>query len=146
MRRTFAGFVPPLLAALAFTALPLGTAVAGPPEGASGKMVLDKVEDWVRHYRREKDDEKRSKMLDKLKQPVDARVLVVLGEEVEKCLALAEEKGDLTLSGITAMVLLGEWYGGNGKNAGLDVLVRTGKNWWRENRADLRRRARQLPR
>jgi hypothetical protein len=39
MRRTFAAFVPPLLAALAL--LSPEKAVAGPPEGASGKMVLD---------------------------------------------------------------------------------------------------------
>jgi hypothetical protein len=37
--RTFAGFVPPLLAALAL--LPPGKALAGPPEGASGKLVLE---------------------------------------------------------------------------------------------------------
>ena len=49
MPRKTSASVLPLLAVLAL-ALP-GKAVAGPPEGVSGKMVLDEAADGLRRYR-----------------------------------------------------------------------------------------------
>jgi hypothetical protein len=70
-------------------------------------MLLDKVEDRVWRYRREKDDEKRSAMLAKLGRPQDARVVVVLGETLEQYLAL-RDKGEITESGQMAGFLLSD--------------------------------------
>jgi hypothetical protein len=58
MPMTFARFVPLLLAALA-PVMPPGKALAGPPEGTPGEMVLDKVEDGLRKYRKEQDIDRR---------------------------------------------------------------------------------------
>ncbi|HEX5269790.1 MAG TPA: hypothetical protein VFW33_04845 [Gemmataceae bacterium] len=73
-RTTFAAL--PLLAALAL--LSPGRAVAGPPEGASGRMVLDEVADGLRKYRREEDDAKRIAWLRRLAPTRDARVAAAL--------------------------------------------------------------------
>ena len=64
MPRMFAGLLPPLFAVLAL--LTPNRAVAGPPEGVSGKMVLDEVADGLRQYRKEKDQGKRVKLLERL--------------------------------------------------------------------------------
>jgi hypothetical protein len=51
-----------IIALLVFVVLALvlpGQAVAGPPEGMSGKMVFDEVADGLRKYRKEEDEEKR---------------------------------------------------------------------------------------
>ena len=83
MPRTTLGAVLPLL--VLALALP-GKAVAGPPEGVSGKMVLvcDEVAAWCRQFRRERDDETRMTLLGRLKRIDDPRVAVVLGRTWEK--------------------------------------------------------------
>jgi hypothetical protein len=74
-RKTFAA-VPLFLAVLALT-LP-GKAVAGPPEGVSGKMVLDEVADGLRKYRHETNLHRRQVWLVKLAPSRDLRVSVAL--------------------------------------------------------------------
>ena len=49
-RTTFAALLP--LLAVPMMMAPLGRAVAGPPEGLSGAMELDKVADGLRQYQR----------------------------------------------------------------------------------------------
>ena len=75
MPRMFA-VVPLLVLALS---LP-GKAIAGPPEGVSGKMVLDEVADGLRKYRKEKDAVKRLRLLERLATTRDPRVAIVLVE------------------------------------------------------------------
>ena len=132
MRRTFAGFVPPLLAALAL--LSPGRAVAGPPERVSGKMVLDKVEDGLRNYRKAKDRSSRAVRLIQLADTAsdDPRVALAIGE------AFADVSGSLrALAGDLAC----EHYLPISE-AHLPGIIQ----WWAKNEADLRRRAAQLPR
>ncbi len=75
MPRAFAAALP-LLATLAM--LSPGKALAGPPQGVSGKMVLDEVSEGLRKYRRETDGKKRIKWLTKLAPSRDPRVKAAL--------------------------------------------------------------------
>jgi hypothetical protein len=68
-----------LLPLLALLVLP-AQVVAGLPEGASRKTVLDEVEDGLRKYRKEKDEEKRYRLLEKLAPTKDARVAIAIME------------------------------------------------------------------
>jgi hypothetical protein len=136
MPRTFT-VVLLFLAVLALT-LP-GKAVAGPPEGVSGKMVLvcDEVATWCRQFRRERDDETRMRMLKRLKRTDDPRVAVVLGETWEKTgNPLRDEEFSIRESDLLAATLLSHWYIPKGEPL---------SPWWKENKADLRRRAKHLP-
>jgi hypothetical protein len=81
MRRTFAAV---LLATLALLA-PV-TALAGPPEGASGKMAFDRVGAGLDRYRKEKDPAKRLGWLTRLAPTRDPRVAVALGEAMDRAL------------------------------------------------------------
>lgn len=74
MPRTF-----PILA-LFVLLVPAPTVLAGPPEGASGKMVFDEVAEGLRRCSKEADPEKRFRRLDKLAESHDPRVDVILGE------------------------------------------------------------------
>jgi hypothetical protein len=56
-----------------------GQALAGPPEGVSGRMVLDEVAIWVGQYRKA-DDDVRMAMLKKLRRANDPRIAVELVE------------------------------------------------------------------
>jgi hypothetical protein len=56
----------------------LGKALAGPPDGVAGKMVLDEVADGLRKYRKETDQPKRLKWLAQLAATHDMRVQVAL--------------------------------------------------------------------
>jgi hypothetical protein len=137
MPRTLTAAV--LLALLAL--LTPGKAVAGPPEEASGKMVLDEVADGLRKYRAEKDTGKRIKWLEKLAPSHDPRVAVALGEEMDR--ALGQEDHALRWE---AARLLAEFYvKGTLRFASL-VDLQAAWPWWEKNEADLRRRAAQLPR
>jgi hypothetical protein len=69
----------PLLVVALLALLP-GRAVATPPEGLSGAMVLDEVADGLRRYRREKNPEKRAAWLQRLTEHRDVRAAVVMGE------------------------------------------------------------------
>jgi hypothetical protein len=112
-------------------------ALAGPPEVVSGRIVLDKVMDGLRRYRRETDPEKRIRWLEKLAPSRDPRVAVVLGELFERGLLTARAVGPDP--SVAAEVLLYVHYvpGGGDTRAIFD--------WWSANEADLRRRAKLLP-
>jgi hypothetical protein len=129
----------PLLLALTLLALPAPPAAAGPPEGVSGEMVfVDKVADGLRKYRAESDVGKRIERLTALAATRDPRVAVVLGELLERSqTAPQRESPD---PGVAADVLLHVHYvpGGGGNKEVFD--------WWKKNEADLRRRAKLLPR
>ncbi len=142
MPRTFAEFVPPLLATLAL--LSSGNVVAGPPEGASGKMVLDKVSEGLRKYRKETDEDKRIYWLTKLAPSRDPRVALALWEAFA---AWKPPVGGTMIyfpceGHIAAICLVKFRYApmlpGQSEYASL-------KQWWQANEADLRRRAAQLP-
>jgi hypothetical protein len=79
----------PLLVGLALSSP--GRVVAGPPDRASGKMVLDEVADELRKYRKEKDHSRRAQRLIQLadKASKDPRVAIAIWE------AFAEPAGDL---------------------------------------------------
>jgi hypothetical protein len=126
-----------LLLLLAVLALPPHQATAGPPEGASGKMVLDQVADGLRNYRAEKDAGKRSLLMDRLAATGDPRVAVVLGE-----LMRDEKEGD------GAETTLGIFFACR-PHSSVQCHTFTSQQvrlWWHANEADLRRRAAQLPR
>ena len=134
MRRT--PFILP--AAVAFLAgLVPGNAVAGPPEGVSGRMAFDEVVDGLRKYQKEKDDDKRIRRLEALGPTRHPRVALAIGE-------LCREGGELTgraryvsLTSVLARLLLERHF----VPPGCDV-----EDWWDANEAGLRRRARELPR
>jgi hypothetical protein len=113
-----------------------GQALAGPPEGASGKMVFDEVADGLRKYRKEKDAGKRCRLMDRLAETGDPRVAVELGE-----LMRDDKEGD------RAETTLGHFFACRPR---VPVQCHTFTSqqvqlWWKENEADLRRRAAQLP-
>jgi hypothetical protein len=138
----FATAVLPLLAALALLAP--GMAVAGPPEEPSGKMVyMDRVAEGLRRYRQEEDWEKRTEWLEKLAPTCDPRVGVVLGELVEKYRAIGvNEHADREIC------LYTQYYSSNPPPPGKvrlredEIAMRA----WEARRAELHRRAAQLPR
>jgi hypothetical protein len=112
--------------------------VAGPPDGASGNMVLDEVADGLRKYRKEKDPEKRAAWLERLAPSKDPRVALALGE--------AREESDRTVARAASIALF-ELYCPPGELETITLAslwVRTG-DWWKANEADLRRRAKELP-
>jgi hypothetical protein len=122
----------PLFAVLALVP---ARAVAGPPEGVSGRMVLDQVADGLRKYRQETDHDRRVRWLRKLAPTCDVRVAVALGD------AWGDSDGGV---GTVAQALLAEYYCEPRPNtiAGAWGPV---TDWWKKNEADLRRRAKQLP-
>ena len=126
MPRTFAGFV--LLLAMLALALP-GRAVAGPPEGVSGKMMFDEVADGLRKYRKKKDVEKRYKMLEKLAPTKDARVAIAIMEAGRADFRVYRLLAEFFVQGT-------RFEEGSRYHLG---------DWWTANEADLRRRAKQLP-
>jgi hypothetical protein len=105
-------------------------AFAGPPEGPSGRMVLDPVADGLRRYRRENDEGRRRALLWKLAPTRDPRVAVALGEVLASCGFPFPE-----------VALLAEFYLPAEKAGSTDAVW----DWWREHEAGLRRRARELP-
>jgi hypothetical protein len=136
MPRAFAGFLLPLLAALAL--LPPGKAVAGPPDGASGRIVFDEVGAGLDRYRKEKDPEKRAKWLEKLAPIRDPRVAVALGE------ALGNWNEKVRWA---ALSLILKYYCPPPRELEMfstAALPRKADDWWKANEADLRRRAAQL--
>jgi hypothetical protein len=102
---------------------------AGPPERPSGRMVLDEVADGLRRYRAEKDDGRRVAWLEKLAPARDPRVALLIWEYPPDELTPSQYIG--------LRRLLVRYYDPCGGNL---------TAWWRANEADLRRRARQLPR
>ena len=129
----------PLCAALALAPLallaPVPPATAGPPEGPSGRMVLDEVADGLRRYRLEADPARRRAWLRRLAPAGDARVALALGE------ALADADPEYL-----AAWLLCEHYVPDATPAFPSLAQVPAAEWWEQNEADLRRRAKELPR
>jgi hypothetical protein len=124
-----------LLAALVL--LPPGTALAGPPEGASGKMVLDEVADGLRKYRNATEPQSRLRWLGKLALTRDPRVAILLHNVTND--AAETERMQIEATFLLARhFIYGTRFDQNG-------VVQT-RAWWIANKADLRRRAAQLPR
>jgi hypothetical protein len=129
-RKTFAAVLP-FLAVLAL--LSPGMAVAGPPEGVSGKMVYDEVADGLRKYRKEKDCQKRLQWMVKLAPTRDPRVAIALVE--------AHPAGSTCM--VQEDILLMDYFvRGTRFHHGDSMYV---DGWWEANEADVRRRAKQLP-
>jgi hypothetical protein len=93
-------------------------------------MAFDEVCDWLRRYRREGDKAKRLGWMRKLGATRDPRVAVALMETSQDRLNPAEVR-------LEAILTLKAYF-----PAPLCSVDR----WWKENEADLRRRARELPR
>jgi len=130
----------PRLAALALLALLAPwPAAAGPPERVSGRMVFDEVAEGLRKYGKETDREKRIRWLRKLAPTGDVRVAVALGD------AWGDTDGGL---GTIAQNLLAEHYCPKGDEPKSHGAMTWGRvtDWWKKNEADLRRRAKELPR
>jgi hypothetical protein len=134
MRTTIVAVVLPL-AVLAV--VPAGRAVASPPEGVSGRMVLDEVVDGLRRYDAARTEAARVAWLRALKQTRDPRVAVVLGESLRE--ASPEVRG------AAAEMLALYFIPLRRAESNSDYLVYA-IGWWTQNKADLRRRAKQLPR
>ena len=136
----------PLFAALAL--LPPGRAVARLPEGVSEEVIVfDQVAEGLREYRKEKDPGKRLARLQTLGATGDPRVALALVD------AANNRNGD-DLDCEAADIL---WW----HYASPDAASRRGivnlqalkaprgssfRAWWQKNEADLRRRAKELPR
>jgi hypothetical protein len=124
--------------AASLLALPLpGKAIAGPPEGASGRMAFDLVADGLRRYCKEADEGRRIKWLRKLASTKDPRVALVLGE------AMMEGRTRLGVE-VYATDLLYEWFLSDDDD--FSEVIRSVRIWWKKNEAELRRRVKQLPR
>ena len=146
-----------LIAVLLVLALALpGKAVAGPPEGVSGKMVfVDKVAQALRDCRTENDLDKHYRRLRELAPTHDPRVAVALVDEYVSC----EDKPtpDKERYQIKVRDLLWLHFAPGSKYYSPYILMNRGgqlivvhqvfdvSGWWEENKADLRRRAKQLP-
>ena len=133
--------MPKIIAAMLMLAtvavLTTGKATAGPPEGASGKMVLDEVADGLRRYRKETDVSKRLEWLRRLAPSGDVRVLVAL------CEALEDATDDRFVSEAKGLIVDHYFHPSRRRRgilADLDIM------WgWESCKDDMRRRAAQLP-
>jgi hypothetical protein len=105
-------------------------AVAGPPERPAYRMTCDEVADGLRRYRRERDPVRRQALLWKLAPVRDPRVAVALGEVLTSSEFAYQE-----------LVFLAEYHLPESKRGSTDAVW----DWWRDNEAALRRRARELP-
>jgi hypothetical protein len=143
MPRTFAGV---MLLALGLLS---GTAVAGPPEGVSGKMVFgSEVADALCKFRAERNVHARVKWLRNVAAYRDPRVGVALGEVLDIYQAIrdrtsmsifCDEEGN-------AAELLQHYYMPPRDRTASAIHIDRAKEWWDDHKADLRRRAAQLPR
>jgi hypothetical protein len=130
--------MPSLLIAVPLLVLTLalsGPTLAGPPEGVSGKMVMarDEVADELRKYRQEILPTARLRWLKKHASTKDPRVALAIGE--------ATTDPDPTLSLWSRILLFNNVIDSPKPSMTLGELA----VWWKENGADLRRRAKQLP-
>jgi hypothetical protein len=124
-----------LLAALSL--VPAGV-TAGPPDRPSGRMALDEVADALRRYRSARTAQARVTWLRKLAPIKDARVALMLGE------AVSSEDDELRRWAIGQVYTHYESELPDG--AAPYPITSMVRGWWRQNEADLRRRAALLPR
>ncbi len=129
-----------MVAGVLTVALLTGNTLGGPPEGVSGRMVLDEVAHGLRQYRKETDKGKRALWLEKLGRNHDVRVTVALGEWLEQ-----EQDGSDDFVAVGCM-LVRHVLGHPGPCGTNEQQARSAARWWNENNADLRRRAKELPR
>jgi hypothetical protein len=116
--------------------LPGQMVLAGPPEGVSGKMVMDEISEALLRYRLEPNGKKRFVLLERLAPIQDARVTVALVQ------AMLDE--DRPGEKMRLASLIGNWHLQNKEwvTANCPTVVNL---WWKKNEADIRRRAKQLP-
>jgi hypothetical protein len=120
----------------AYWVLALGLLAAGsltpasPPERPSARMVSDAVADGLLRCRQENDLQRRRALLWKLAPLRDPRVALALGEVLAS--------SDCPFPEIR---LLADFHLPEQKRGSTDAVW----DWWRENEAELRRRARELP-
>ena len=135
MPRKLADFPLPLAVMLLALLLP-GNAVAGPPQGLSGKMVLDEVADGLQRYRIAKDTGARMRWLKMLATTHDARIAIALGN--------ALDDAEPAMRAMAARALLRYWmsYSVPGND---EQKVKGAMKWWQKNEAEMRRRAKELP-
>ncbi len=133
-----------MLATLAL--LSPGRAVAGPPEGVSGKMTFDEVADALRKYRKETDEGKRMGWLWKLAPTRDPRVAVALGEAFAAGRPPRMPGAPFYVTGLDTVAAMGLIENRFPPTQPPDLNWDVVRQWWRDNEADLRRRAAQLPR
>jgi hypothetical protein len=110
-------------------------------------MVLDKVGEGLKQFLEEKDHERRLRWLKQLAPTRDPRVAVVLGELVNEAWTA---KGPLNTDEQVADVaaardLLERYYMPPAVQDGKTDPLGRALRWWRGNRDDLHRRAKQLP-
>jgi hypothetical protein len=126
-----------LLAALALSA----PALAGPPERPSGQMALDEVAEGLRRYKLEGNPARRAAWLRRLAPARDARVAVALGT------ALGDAVPEVRSAAVAG--LLAHHIEPAALLAGPPAR-RTDEEealyWWANHAAELRRRAKLLPR
>jgi hypothetical protein len=115
----------------------VGQAIAGSPEKASGKLVLDQVADGLRRYRMARTPEARIAWLRKLAPIRDARVAVALGEAISS--------DDLEVSRRAIGLVFTHYEAELPEVSSASPISGMVFGWWKENEADLRRRAKQLP-
>jgi hypothetical protein len=125
-----------MLVALALLATLAPPAFAGPPDGVSGRMVLDEVADGLRRYHKETDETRRVEWLWKLARTRDPRVAVALGE--------AMRNGQYDRVRLHACWAIEACYSRNLPGFPYNS-IREAQRWWNANEADLRRRAQELP-
>src|SRR5262249_30218267 len=114
-------------------------AIAGPPDRASNRMVfVDRVAEGLRRCRDENDPARRIDWMMKLAPSRDPRVAVTFGEMMER--AHAEPGHTYPDPGVAAEVLLHVHYYSPDTDG-----TRGAFEWWQKNKADLRRRAKLLP-
>jgi hypothetical protein len=115
-------------------------AVARPPDGVPGKMVLarDDVSESLLKYRRESDPHRRLALLNDLAGVRDPRVAVALGQ------ALYDPRSE-----VRVQAAFGIFFNQTGEVPKRMMTGKTAVNWarewWAANEDDLRRRARRLP-
>jgi hypothetical protein len=137
MCRPFVAFVL-LLALLAL--LPMSRAVAGPPQSAPGRMVLerDEVSEALLRYRRESDPHRRLALLTDLAATHDPRVAVALGQ------ALYDPRSE-----VRTQAAFGILFNQSGQKVKKMLTPHQAldwaREWWAANEDDLKRLARRLP-
>jgi hypothetical protein len=110
----------------------------------------DEVADGLRQYRKATSLAVRVKLLEKLAPTRDPRVAIVLGEAFEAWVKwwrddVPPDKRDEKELGVRALILLWRHFvPASGRVSGSDPELHVYR-WWLKNEADLRRRAKQLP-
>jgi hypothetical protein len=100
-------------------------------------MVFDKVADGLRKYHRASSSAERIRLLQKLARVRDPRVAVALGE--------AAVSKDPDVSHWAIRLVWRHYDLRPSEDSGAGLIRPLVLQWWKENGADLRRRASQLP-